>query len=76
MKLDLREYARQTTFRLIAGGIFLLVVVGIGLIYLIFGPSAALGGLLCIGVGLFPILLIILVLALIDAVVKRVDRER
>lgn len=75
MKRDLREYARQTTFRLIAGGILVLVIIGIGLIYLIYGPSAAVGGLLCLGAGLFPILLIIILLAVMDAIVKRYNRD-
>lgn len=75
MKRDLREYARQTNTRLIIGGILLLFIVGDGLIYWIYGPAAALSGLLCLGIGLVPILLIMLVLAVIDWIVKRADQE-
>ncbi len=75
MKRDLREYARQTNTRLIVGGVLLLFIVGDGLIYFIYGPGAAISGLLCLGIGLFPILLIILVLTVIDWAVKRADRE-
>ncbi len=72
---DLRKYARQTNVRLIAGALFLLFIVGDGLIYLIYGPSAALMGLLCIFAGLVPLVLVLLAILLIDWVAKRVDRD-
>ena len=72
---DLRKYARQTSIQLIIGGLLFLLIIGDGLIYLIYGPGAALTGLLCIAGGLFPILLILLALWLIDWVVKRANRE-
>ena len=75
MSRDLRDYARQTNVRLIVGGIFLLFLVGDGLIYLIYGPSAALSGFICLGAGLFPVVLIIISLALIDWIVKRANRD-
>lgn len=75
MKRDLREYARQTNIRLIIGGVLLLFIVGDGLIYFIYGPGAAISGLLCLGIGLVPVLLIMLVLTVIDWAVKRADRE-
>lgn len=75
MKRDLRDYARQTTIRLIVGGIILLFVVGDGLIYWIYGPSAALTGFLCLGAGLFPVLLIFVILSLLDWIAKRANRE-
>jgi hypothetical protein len=75
MKRDLRDYARQTSFRLIVGGILILFLVGDGLIYLIYGSAAALSGLLCLGFGMAPILAILLVLALMEWIVKRVDRD-
>lgn len=75
MKRDLRDYARQTTIRLLIGGILLLFIVGDGLVYWIYGPSAALMGLLCLGAGLFPVLLIFLVLNFLDWIVKRANRE-
>jgi hypothetical protein len=75
MSRDLRSYARQTTVRLIAGGLFFLLIVGIGLIYVFYGPAAAVSGLLCMGIGLLPILLILIVFAILDAVVKRANRD-
>lgn len=72
---DLRKYARQTNVRLAVGAFLLLFLVGDGLIYAIYGPSAAAGGLICLGVGLVPLLLIMLSLWLIDWVVKRANRE-
>ncbi len=70
MGRDLRQYARQTNLRLVVGFISLLLVVGDGLIYLFYGRSAALVGLLCILAGLAPVALILLALWLIDSVVK------
>ena len=75
MSRDLRDYARQTNIRLIVGGIFLLFLIGDGLIYLIYGPSAAVSGFICLGVGLFPVILIMGSLAVIDWIVKRANRE-
>lgn len=68
---DLRQYARQTTVRLIAGVLILLFTVGIGLIYLFYGEAAALTGILCLGTGLLPVGLIALVLWIMDRMVKR-----
>jgi F0F1-type ATP synthase assembly protein I len=62
MTRDLRRYTRQTNTRLMIGFMSLLVVVGLGLVYLMWGPAAALSGLICIGLALFPALLIWLLL--------------
>ncbi len=75
MTRDLRNYARQTNRRLLFGGIVLLFLVGDGLIYLIYGQEAALLGLLCLSVGLVPLLLIWLILSVIEWVVKRSQGE-
>lgn len=71
MSRDLRRYARQTNFRLIAGFTILLFFVGDGLIYLFFGQYAALMGLIClVGVAL-PLGLILIALWIIEWVVKK-----
>ncbi|GAP18127.1 hypothetical protein [Levilinea saccharolytica] len=70
---DLRKYARQTNTRLIVGGILLLFIVGIGLIYLLYGPAAASMGFLCMGVGLIPLLMIFLFLWVIEWVTKKAN---
>ncbi|MCC6146487.1 MAG: hypothetical protein IT308_02850 [Anaerolineaceae bacterium] len=70
---NLAEYARQTNIQLIAGGAFLLLIVGDGLIYLIYGPGAAVSGLLCIGVGLVPVVAILLVVVLLNWIVRRAN---
>lgn len=67
---DLRQYARQTTFRLILGGLLILFLVGLGLIAWRYGFPAAGLGLLCLFVGLMPIGMIILTLAIWDWIVK------
>ncbi len=73
MSRDLRRYARQTNFRLIAGGIVLTFVIGLGLIYAFYGPAAALSGFLCLLAGLSPLVLIALILAAIDWYVRKVN---
>jgi F0F1-type ATP synthase assembly protein I len=75
MKRDLRRYARQTNFRLIVGALLILLIVGEGLIYWIYGPAAALSGLLCFGAGLFPVVLILLIFSGMDWIIKRANRE-
>lgn len=75
MKRDLRDYARQTNIRLILIGITLLYILGGGLIYLIYGPGAAISGILCLSIGLVPLLLIFIFLAIMDWIVKRANRD-
>jgi hypothetical protein len=72
---DLRKYASQTTTRLVVLGILALFIIGDGLIYLIYGPGAAVGGLLCIGAGLIPIVLILIFFAVADWIVKRANQD-
>jgi hypothetical protein len=75
MKRDLRRYARQTRFRMVVGAIALVLLVGEGLIYLIYGPQAAVTGFICIGAGLVPVVLVIGILKLIEWVVKKANPE-
>ena len=72
---DLREYAKQTNVRLGVGAFLLLFVVGLGLIYIIYGSYAAMLGLLCLLAGLSPLVLIFLALALIDWIQKRANND-
>lgn len=71
MKRDLRAYARQTNVRLAIGAFVLLFGVGLGLIYLVYGPGAAGVGLLCLLGSLVPIVLILLFLYGIDWIMRR-----
>jgi len=76
MSRDLRKYGRQTSLRLILGGIAVALVVGGGLIYLFYGSSGTLGAILaCIVITLFPVLLILIFLLVIDRIVKHANRE-
>jgi hypothetical protein len=75
MTRDLRKYARQTNVRLAVGGLLLLFIVGDGLIFLIYGGGAALIGLLCLLAGLFPILIIVLVMIILDWIAKRANQD-
>ena len=75
MTRDLRKYAKQTNVRIGVGAALLLLVVGTGLIYYIYGPGAAIGGLLCLMAALVPIGLIFLALAILDWIQKRANRS-
>jgi hypothetical protein len=72
---DLRSYAKQTNIRLIVGALALLLLVGLGLIFLIYGKGAVFTGLLCIIGGLIPVVLIMIALSIIDHIVKK-NREK
>jgi hypothetical protein len=75
MPRDLRNYASQTNVQLIIGALLVLFIIGGGLIYLIYGKAAALGGMLCLLIGMIPVALIVLVLLLLDWIRKRADRD-
>jgi len=72
---DLRRYARQTNIQLAVGGLLILFVVGVGLIWIIYGRNSAILGLLCLVAGLSPLGLIGLALWIMDWFVKRAGRE-
>jgi hypothetical protein len=72
---DLRKYARQTNVRLAIGMTLLLFVGGTVLIYFIYGPSAAAGGVVCLFAALVPIALIFLSLWILDGIQKRANRS-
>jgi predicted PurR-regulated permease PerM len=72
---DLRRYASQTTFRAAVGAVLLLFIVGLGLVWLVYGPAAALTGLLCLLGALIPIGLIVLVIWGLDWALRRSNDE-
>lgn len=72
---DLRRYARQTNVRLGAGAFLLLFVVGLGLIYVIYGSGAAVMGFLCLLAGLSPLVLIFISLEILNWIQKRANRD-
>ena len=75
MSRDLRKYARQTNIRLAVGAILVLFIIGGGLIYLFYGKSAALMGILCLLGGMVPVVLVLLVLLLFDWIQKRANHD-
>ena len=75
MTRDLRDYARKTNVRLGVGAFALLFVVGLGLIYLIYGKEAASFGLLCLVAGLTPVVLILFVFFMTDWILRRAGRK-
>jgi hypothetical protein len=70
MKRDLRAYARQTNLRLVIGALLLLFVVGLGLIWVIYGGGAASFGFFCILAGLSPVVLIGLIFLAIEWILR------
>jgi hypothetical protein len=68
---DLREYTKQTNVRLAIGAFVLVFVIGVALIWAIYGEGAAGMGLACLLAALFPIALIVLFFLVIDWILKR-----
>lgn len=68
---DLREYARQTNVRLALGAFILLFVIGVGLIWVIYGGNAAGMAFTCLLAAIFPVILILFVFLAIEWVLKR-----
>jgi len=68
---DLRKYAKQTNFILLFGGILFIILVGEVLLLLFWGIDGAIGGIVCFLLGLFPILLIIGLIYLLEWIYKR-----
>ena len=75
MSRDLRDYARKTNFRLGVGAFTLLFIVGLGLIYLIYGKEAAALGFFCLMFAFLPVLLILFFFFFIDWMMKRAGRK-
>jgi hypothetical protein len=75
MTRDLRKFASQTNLRLLFGAFFLLFVIGLGLIWLIYGLPAAITGLLCLLGALLPIGLIWFFMIGLDLLVKQLNRD-
>jgi hypothetical protein len=72
---DLRRYARQTKIRLFVGFLLILLLIGDGLIWILYGREAAFWGLTCVLMGFAPLLLIGLALWLMDWIIHRVNRD-
>jgi hypothetical protein len=75
MPRDLRKYASSTNVRLALGGITLLLVVGLGLIALLYGSSATLMGFICVLGGLVVVGLITLLVFGLDYFLKKTDKD-
>lgn len=75
MSRDLRKYVKDTNARILIGAILLLFVVGIVLIWVVYGFGAAVTGFLCLLGALVPIALIFLALFGLDWIVKRANRD-
>jgi hypothetical protein len=68
---DLRKHSRETNYRLLVGAFVLLFIVGVGLIWLIYGQGAGGMALVCLLAALVPIILILGVFLAIDWILSR-----
>jgi Na+/phosphate symporter len=75
MSRDLRKYAGQTNVRFILGGLLVILIVGIGLIYVFFDVRAALMGLMCMVIGISILIIIWFSLWLMEKIVHGADQE-
>jgi len=75
VKRDLRNYAKRTNIQLAVGAFVLLFIIGLGLIWLLYGKGAALIGFLCLLGAVVPILLIFLALFGLDWIVKHANSK-
>ena len=71
MSKDLRKYSRETNIRLLLGAFILLFIVGVGLIWLIYGQGAGGMALVCLLAALFPVVLILGIFIAIDWILSR-----
>ena len=71
MSRDLRKYSRETNIRLLFGAFILLFILGVGLIWLIYGQGAGGMALVCLLAALAPIVLILGVFLAIDWILSR-----
>lgn len=71
MSRDLRKYSKETNVRLLWGAFILLFIVGVGLIWLIYGQGAGGMALVCLLAALAPIVLILGVFLAIDWILRR-----
>lgn len=75
MDRDLRKYMKETNVRVAVGTLLLLFIVGLGLIWAIYGFGAAVSGFLCLLGAFVPIALILFALYGLDWIVKRANRD-
>ena len=75
MARDLRKYATETKYRLIIYFLVILFVVGLGLIWWLYGRGAAGMGLLCLVGMALPVVLVILIMLILNTVVKHINRD-
>lgn len=75
MSRDLRKYMKDTNTRILLSAFILLFIAGLGLIWAVYGFSAAISGFLCLLGATVPIALIFLALFALDRIVKRANRD-
>ena len=71
MARDLREYTKNTRTRLVIGFLLLVLLIGDGLIFLLYGKESGLFGLVCLLGALIPVLIVVVFLAVAERIVKK-----
>lgn len=75
MSRDLRKYVKETNVRILIGAFLLLFIIGVGLIWLIYGFRVAVSAFLCLLGAFVPIALIFIALYGLDWIVKRANDD-
>jgi len=75
MTRDLRNYATQTNRRLVIGVLLILFIIGLGLIWWLYGRGAAVFGFICLLGAFIPIGLIIFIIFGLDYYLKKTNRD-
>jgi hypothetical protein len=70
MPTDLRKYSKQTTFRLVAGGLAIVFMIAAGSAYFLYGTGAAITAALCFLAGITPFVLVYFFLLVFDLIVE------
>lgn len=71
MSRDLHKYAMQTNRRLVIGVLLILFIIGLGLIWWLYGHGAAAFGLICLLGAFIPIALIMFIIFGLDFFLKK-----
>jgi len=71
MPVDFRRFRQQTNFRLIIGFLIVLLVIGLGLVFVIYGENAAIAGFLFLVISLSPVVIIVIILQVLQWIINR-----
>lgn len=73
---NFQKFLHQTRIRAIFWFIFILIVIGLGLVWIFYGKQAALFGLLCLLSMLIPTGLVVIALVALDLFTKKINSDK